>query len=68
MELVVLVLGSGILAVIGIGIGMLLAPRLDRWAAPRPPAESPHEEATGAAPQHPADEQRPQDERPDEHP
>lgn len=40
MELLLLIVGTGVIAVVGVGIGMLVAPRLDRWAAPKPPPES----------------------------
>jgi hypothetical protein len=34
MELLLLLVGTAFIAVIGIAVGMLLAPRFDRWAAP----------------------------------
>jgi len=37
MELLVLVVGTAILTVLGIRVGMLLAPRVERWGAPRDP-------------------------------
>ena len=37
MEILVLLVGTAFVAVIGIAIGMLLAPRFDRWAAPPEP-------------------------------
>lgn len=61
MDLVVLVVGAGLIAVVGVGIGMLVAPRLDRWAAPKPPPEAP-----AAEPATPASNERPEDERPDD--
>ena len=35
MEILILLVGTAFIAVIGIAIGMLLAPRLDRWAQSR---------------------------------
>jgi hypothetical protein len=61
MELVVLLVVAAFMAVIGIGIGMLVAPRLDRWAAPKPPAES-----TGADPAVPGAPVAPSNERSDD--
>ena len=37
MELVVLVVAATVIALVGIRIGMLVAPRVERWGAPREP-------------------------------
>ena len=39
MEIVVLVVGALILAVAGVRVGMLLAPRIERWGTPREPED-----------------------------
>jgi hypothetical protein len=37
MEIFVLLVVAAALAVVAIGVGMLLAPRVERWGAPREP-------------------------------
>ena len=37
MELLVLVVAAAVVALVGIRIGMLVAPRVERWGAPRDP-------------------------------
>lgn len=40
MEIVVFLVGAAVVAVISIGVGMLLAPRLERLGAPPEPADA----------------------------
>ena len=43
MEIVIVVVIAAVLAVVGIRVGMLLAPRIDRWGAPpKPDDEDPN--------------------------
>ena len=44
MEILILLVGTAFIGVIGIAIGMLVAPRLDRWSQP------PNDRARGEAP------------------
>jgi hypothetical protein len=39
MEFVVLLIMTAVIAVMGIRIGMLVAPRIDRWGTPRDPED-----------------------------
>jgi hypothetical protein len=41
MEVIVLLIGTGLLAVAGIRIGMLLAPRFEHWGEPPKDPEAP---------------------------
>ncbi len=45
MELLVLVVGAVIVLVVGIRLGMLVAPRLDRWT--EPDEEEPRDDGPG---------------------
>lgn len=39
IEFVALIIGALVVAVLGIRIGMLVAPRIDRWGAPKDPGD-----------------------------